>query len=1176
VVTVVANPEQQAAIDAAGRVFVSAGAGTGKTSVLVERFVRAVCERGLDVDSILVITYTKRTAGELRARIRKELRSRGRHDLARALDGAWISTIHGFCNRLLKTYPFEAGLDPRFRELEEAHASVLAGEAFDEALAEFCSREQPERLQLLATYGTPGLRRMLTGIYATLRSAGRPLELELGDRPPLGANLARFGEAAACLIDDTGATDLQRANARRVLEVIAGEPHPERLLDLSEHRAHGERAATYEEARKLVEQAALDELAMRDRDLLQELLESFADAYARAKERESAVDFEDLQLAARELLRGHPGLRVRDPLRFRAVMVDEFQDTNRLQCELIDLVAADDADLFFVGDEFQSIYGFRHADVRVFRERRAAAASRSWPPGALAGRSPATPPADAAAGTSPSGSVPTSTIPSGAAPAAAPQKPEAVGGVLSLSRNYRSRPEVLAAVNYLFRGEFGEEFQPLTASGEFPDPVFGHPVELLVTDKGAYAGSGLHWRRAEARQIAGRVRELVDTGAATAGEIVLLFASGTDAEWYEEELRAAGLPTYRATGRGYFGQQQVVDLLSYLRLLQNRYDDRALVTVLASPFVGVSNDALVLIRRAAGRRPLFVGIERDIPPELDDADARLVRAFRQRYDRLVATAARLSLERLCDLVLSAHDYDLAVLAQWDGKRRYANLRKLARLARAYEQLRGPDVDGFVRFVGEQEAVGAKELEAVAEEEGADAVRLLTIHAAKGLEFKVVVVADAGRDRPAPGSDEILALSDGRFGFRVAHPVTSERRPAFDYEAVREARREEERAERLRLYYVAMTRAVDRLIVSGAVDRERHNAVTPIGWVLERLDADTDLERAAEGPVELERDGARLLVRIDRGRFRPDAAPEEEPPVEVGEQLELFTAVGPAPHPPAPTLPALAAVPEPPLQDVRVLSFTQLATFERCSYRYYAERVVGMRVRDEARTVAGGQGLGAVEVGSAVHAVLERLDLSAPAVPEDLTQRVPSEFPGATAEDVERIRAFVASYCGSELARHVAALDRARTERGFTFEHDGVLLHGYVDVLHVDAGRTLVVDYKTNSLADAEPEEIVAGEYRLQRLVYALACFRAGAEEVEVLYAFLERPDAVVSTIFRREDVRGLEAELSEAIGRLRAGEFRPTPSDFACSGCPALDVVCAGPRLRSAAAPVGAAAPAAA
>ena len=371
----------------------------------------------------------------------------------------------------------------------------------------------------------------------------------------------------------------------------------------------------------------------------------------------------------------------------------------------------------------------------------------------------------------------------------------------------------------------------------------------------------------------------------------MLFAAGTDAEVYEQELRRAGLPTYRATGKGYFGQQQVVDLLAYLRLLQNRYDDRALVTVLASPFVGVSNDALALLRRSAYRRPMFTGLERTLPEGLSERDEQLMRAFRQRYDRLAAALPRLSLERLCERVVSEHDYDLAVLALWDGRRRYANMRKLARLARSYEELRGPDVEGFVRFVGEQEALGAHQLEAVAEEEGADAVRLLTIHAAKGLEFEVVIVADAGRDKAPPSPDEILALSDGRFGFRVADPVTTKRRGAFDYEEVKAARKAEDDAEKLRLYYVAMTRARQRLIVSGAVDREKAaDASTPIGWVLGRLEADAELAAAGDAPLELVRNDAHLLVRVDRYReadWRDEPEAELEASPEAG-QLELFT------------------------------------------------------------------------------------------------------------------------------------------------------------------------------------------------------------------------------------------------------------------------------------------------
>src|SRR4051794_17258437 len=1085
------NHEQLAAVEAGGEIFVSAGAGTGKTAVLVERVVRAVTERGLDVDSILVITYTRRAAGELRTRIRAALAELGRHDLARELDGAWISTIHGFCARLLRAYPLAAGLDPRFRELDEAQAAVLRSEAFGEALAEFLAGDDPQRLELLATYGSAGLRRMLTTVYETLRAAGRDLDLAVAPRPELAERVEELRAAAETLAGDPGATEAQGRAATELVELLARDQRPDRLMALNGFKARGDRAAAYCDALAAVEQAALDEAAARDRALLQELLTLFAERYAQAKARESALDFEDLQLEARDLLRSQPALREREQARFRTILVDEFQDTNRLQTEIVDLLRTPQTELFFVGDEFQSIYGFRHADVQVFRERR-----------------------------------------------------EAVEQPLSLTLNYRSRPEVLAAVNELFGSHFGGEFQELASAAEFPDPVFGHPVELLVTDKESYKHSGVHWRRGEARAVARRVRELVDTGTATPGEIVLLFAAGTDAEWYEDELRRAGLPTYRATGKGYFGQQQVVDMLMYLRLLHNRYDDTGLLSVLPSPFVGVSNDALALLRRVASRRPLFCGLEHSLPPGLAERDERLMRAFRQRYDRLVEAMPRLSLERLCEQVVAAHDYDLAVLAQWDGRRRYANMRKLARLARSYEELRGPDVEGFVRFVAEQEAVGARELEAVAEEEGADALRLLTIHAAKGLEFKVVIVADAGRDRVPPSPDEILALPDGRFGFRVADPVTARRRGAFDYEAVKEARQEAERAERLRLYYVAMTRAKERLIVSGSVDLGvDRETPTPIAWVLDRLAADEELAEAGEAPVELARGDARLLVRGDR--FRPEPG-EAEPELSEAGQLELVAAPEEVARPAAPELPPLPALPDPPLHRVRRLSFTSLSLFEQCAYKYFARYGLGMSERP-----VEGEGTGELsgtEVGSAVHALLEEIDLAAPVVPE--------------LED-ELIRGFVTAYCDSELARRVAGLEGVEKERHFTFEQDGVLVHGYIDAFHLRDGRALVVDYKTNALGDASPDEIVEQDYRLQRLVYALACFRAGAEEVEVVYHFLERPDAPVGAVFTGSDVPELEDELSAAIARIQAGEFPPTPSDFACAGCPALDLVCAGPRLRS-------------
>jgi hypothetical protein len=282
-----------------------------------------------------------------------------------------------------------------------------------------------------------------------------------------------------------------------------------------------------------------------------------------------------------------------------------------------------------------------------------------------------------------------------------------------------------------------------------------------------------------------------------------------------------------------------------------------------------------------------------------------------------------------------------------------------------------------------------------------------------------------------------------------------------------------------------------------------------------------------------------------------------------QQLELFAVSenGTA-APEAPALAPLAEVAPPPLHRVRRLSYSALSLFERCSYRYFAERVVGLRPAAASGTVPGQSGLAATEIGDAVHALLERVDLRGPAVPEDLAELVRARYPAVTDEELERIRGFVASYCESGLAARIGALEGATAELPFAFEHDGVLLHGRIDVLHRDGPRAIVLDYKTNSLAEGTPEEIVAHDYGLQKLVYALACFRAGAEEVEVVYHFLERPDAVVTDGYKVGAVPALEAELSEAIARIQANEFRPTPDEFVCRDCPALDLVCAGPKLR--------------
>jgi ATP-dependent exoDNAse (exonuclease V) beta subunit len=367
--------------------------------------------------------------------------------------------------------------------------------------------------------------------------------------------------------------------------------------------------------------------------------------------------------------------------------------------------------------------------------------------------------------------------------------------------------------------------------------------------------------------------------------------------------------------------------------------------------------------------------------------------------------------------------------------------------------------------------------------------------------------------------------------------------------VRSAEEAAGEAERLRLYYVAMTRAIDRLIVAGSVDPARLDPKTPIGWVLERV----GLRELEDGDVT--RGEAVLRVAVDRYAPQPPAKVEEAP---VDAQLSLFEAAASAPPPTVPALPPLVPVAAPPVDPVRRLSYSALALFERCPYRFYAERLAGMRPTDHGGPGSGG-GMAASEIGDSVHRLLERVDLAAPAPPS--LDQVLAWYPGATAAELERIGALVEAYCSSTLAARLAALDGVSSERPFAFEHDGVLFHGVLDVLHLDGARALVADFKSNLLGEHSPSEIVDAEYRLQRLVYAIACFRAGADEVEVVYQFLERPDELVQATFGRAELPGLEAELSAAIGRIAEGRFPPRPSELACAGCPALDVVCAGPAL---------------
>jgi ATP-dependent helicase/nuclease subunit A len=1080
------NPEQRAAVERRGHVFVAAGAGTGKTAVLVERVLAQVLG-GTPIDRLLAITFTDRAASELRRRVREGLELAGEMERARAIDSAWISTIHRFCLRILRANAFDAGLDPRFSVADEIGARLLRSEAFDIALERFLAEAPPDdggrRLDLLAAYGRRRLRETISEVHEQLRSAGRPLELRPHRIPDLAGAAQEARRAADGLPGEAPA---------KLATLLGGPLDPAVLADLSAYKLPSSAVnKDYNDARRAVETEARDTAAVADLGLLQELLRLLDAAYAERKDGRSLVDFTDLELRTRALLVARPDLAEAYRERFACVLVDEFQDTNRLQCELIDLVAG--GELFLVGDEFQSIYRFRHADVEVYRGRQR----------------------------------------------------EAGEGVIPLRRNYRSRPHVLAAVNESYRREFPGRYEPLLAEGAFDGPApAGGRVDLLLTDKAGFRAAGSSWREAEARVLADRIAELVDSGECRPGQIVLLFEAGTDAARYESALRERNLATVRATGRGYYAQQQVSDVLAYLRLIRNRYDDYALLTVLASPLVGMSNDGLLHVRRGAVKRPIFTALERDEPPPgLDPDERRLVLAFGQRFARLVRASAEVSLERLCDLIVAEHDYDLACLAMPDGDRRIANLRKLGRLAAEFEAVRGPDLEGFVNFCDEQAALQVREGEAATAEEGRDAIVLMTVHAAKGLEFDVVALADSGRERAARATRDILVAADGSIALRAADPATALLGPALGYREVAAAERANEREEARRLQYVAMTRARHHLIVSGAFEPDEETAIAHLCGVL-GIDLDSD--------AEVDAGEASLRVRVERpgdpGESPPNGAViVPDPPTEthpVGEQLALFGEGGRTVE----ALPALTAIPAAPPVPLRRLSYSALSLYRRCGYRYFAQRVLGLP--EPERAAVEGGGLDGLELGDAVHLELERAD-----------GRWRDRYPHVTPEDEERIAGFVAAWGGSPLRGRVEELTDARHEVAFAFEVDGVLLRGRFDLYgHLADGTVLIVDFKTNRLGERTAQQVMDGAYAEQVKTYALAALRSGAPAAEIAYAFLEDAEAVAVQRFSANDVPELEAELRGAIESIRAGRFPARPGPH-CQECPALNLLCAGPGL---------------
>ncbi|HYP48259.1 MAG TPA: 3'-5' exonuclease, partial [Thermoleophilaceae bacterium] len=599
--------------------------------------------------------------------------------------------------------------------------------------------------------------------------------------------------------------------------------------------------------------------------------------------------------------------------------------------------------------------------------------------------------------------------------------------------------------------------------------------------------------------LAKRIEEIAGEGRWKWCDVVLLLRASTHMTFYERALEERGIPTHVVGGRGYWSQQQVADLRHWLAALANPMDGLALLSLLASPLVGASLDTVALIgleAQSSGRDPWWVLRDPgELIEKLPQADRPRLREFVKLFEGQRAAAPRASLETLIDNAVTKTGYDRHILSLPAGERRMANVRKLMRMAREYEADEGRDLRGFIDHVAERDLVQAREGEAPLEAEHVRAVRLMTVHRAKGLEFPVVCVADLGKS--ARDDDGGLRISEaGELGLRLAslggHKVNTETLERLKGEQRAEAEQEEQR-----IYYVALTRARERLLLSGATDlvkrAEPSELCEPMRWVLRTLCPELPAE-GASGEYADSYDGRE--VRVLWQRCTPDTVDEL---LSEADRQPTRPVAEAAPAPRQASL-ELATVPAPRALPVSRLSYSGLEAYGRCAYRFYLERALRLPESDPAPAPGTGSatgngalpGLPARLRGTLVHELLEGLDLRTPRLPSEDEVAALAQRNGHSprAEDIADLLAMVGAFAGAELRGRLARARRVRKELPFAFtltppqaHGRSLLVNGVVDVLAEEEGGALVIDYKSDRLGEADPVALCEEQYATQRLIY---------------------------------------------------------------------------------------------
>ncbi|MGQ0826685.1 MAG: UvrD-helicase domain-containing protein [Actinomycetota bacterium] len=1087
----------------ADTMFVEAGAGSGKTAALVERIVALVRVDRIPIGAIAAITFTDKAASELRHRIRQALERYALEDswCADALDGldrAAICTLHSFAQRLLTDCPIEAGLPPRIQVRDEIASAVAFDTRWrgfieqlldDDAnegtvLTGFAAGVQVDRLRAVADAfadnwdlldrvdSPPPIPHVTTdGWLAQLEEICAQRDQCIADGDKMVAKLdelAAYARSLRAAPDDLDRIRLLRATNPSFRVGRTGRKTNWRC-DLDALRARIVRLA--EERRAIVDgvtSAVIRRYAVA--------LAGFTATAARERTAAGELEFHDLLVLARGLLR-HPtnGARIRRRLaaRYQRLLVDEFQDTDPIQVELAVLLASDDPDAgskpwpeiaiepgraFFVGDPKQSIYRFRRADIATFLTARDTFAD-------------------------------------------AP---------LLLTCNFRTTPPILEWVNRVF----GELIRPHPGSQpEYRalDPVrvpapAGPGVVLLGATAHTDEPDADSLREREAVDVVSTIRAAIDEAWAVGerdgtwrrarlGDVCILLPARTSLGFLERALDDAGIPYRAETSSLVYGTPEVRDLLATLRAIDDPTDSLSLVSALRSPLFGCGDDDLYEFAVEHGGR---WDLTRPLPEHLPAAHpvGEAIVYLAQLHERRPWVAPSELVEQV------VRDRYMLELGHMGGRFRDVarRVRFVVDQARAFSETTGGVLRDYIAWAARQGAEGSRVVETVLPETDEDAVRILTIHGAKGLEFPIVVCSGmTTRAQPRRGGVQVLFPPAGGCEIRLGAGVQTD-----EFELHQPVDEQMGFHEKLRLLYVGCTRARDHLVVS--VHRKaRALPDDPPGWTHAELI--WEASEATGAPFE----------------------PHAPSPTPRGRASEI-----------AP----VAAAPPPADWDA-----THAAAFvSGARRRAVAATTLAQRTDTDASDDPGfakhqrdlelppwNKGRYGTAIGRAVHAVLQTADLASGDGIDDAAAAQ------AAAEGVLGHERTIADLARAALATETVRAASSRPHWRETYVAvpiDGLTLEGYVDLIYRDDDGLVVVDYKTDAVPTAADLDRRLAHYQVQGAAYALAVAAATGEPVaRCVFVFLD-PNGARTVVV---DGAALEAATANVHSLIAAERDAPTP-----------------------------------